>query len=84
MRLEDGRTIDFAKMKSFEIVQAESLKILLEPFPIITATVQITLSDGTAITAMAETGCFMSINGKTDTGTFELSLDELKRVDFER
>jgi hypothetical protein len=75
--LSSGQTVDFEKMRSFEILTADP-----EESSNSKATVLITLLDGRTITDKINSGYGYDIFGYNDLGRFSIKLQNLKRVEF--
>ena len=73
--LKNGLTVDFEKMRSFEVIKVESGQFVV---------VEITLLDGKTMTDQVYLASNMILTGKTDIGTLRLLIDQVKRVDFQR
>jgi hypothetical protein len=71
--LNGGQSIDFEKMRSFEVLQADEVR----------AQVLITLLNGSTIRDSMDVSC-SDIVGANSVGSFKVLFPNLKRVDFQR
>jgi hypothetical protein len=77
--LINGQTVDFDKMKHFEVVQVDEATA-----PDAKASLAITLLSGKSVTGKVKAGLGYDFAGANELGRFTTSLQRVKRVDFDR
>jgi hypothetical protein len=74
-----GQSIDFEKMRGFTVLSVDDPNA-----PQAKATISVTLLDGKAITGDIHPGHGYDIAGYNELGRFQITLQRLKRVEFQR
>jgi hypothetical protein len=74
-----GQSIDFEKMRSFAILSVDDPNA-----PHAKATISVTLLDGRMVTGDIQAGYGYDIAGYNELGRFQITLQHLKRVEFQR